>query len=106
MNTTIMKKCVYKITFPNGKIYIGKDTRSDGHKLSYFGSWNSDLVERDLSEDECRNLILRKEILFESEDCKSVNLKESELIRKFRSYDPNIGYNRTHRSRKEMEREE
>ena len=30
---------VYKITFPNGKIYIGSDTQSGGHNINYFGSW-------------------------------------------------------------------
>ena len=40
---------VYKITFPNGKIYVGKDEGGLGHSLSYFGSWDANLVEQDFS---------------------------------------------------------
>ena len=31
------KYVVYKLTFPNGKIYIGKDIGGEGHSLRYFG---------------------------------------------------------------------
>ncbi|CTQ54758.1 hypothetical protein LP7551_03293 [Roseibium album] len=29
---------VYKLTFPNGKIYIGKDIGGEGHSLRYVNS--------------------------------------------------------------------
>ena len=32
---------VYMITFPNGKIYVGKDIGGEGHSLRYFGSWSN-----------------------------------------------------------------
>jgi hypothetical protein len=38
------KYVVYKITFPNGKIYVGKDEGGLGHSLRYFGSWDNALV--------------------------------------------------------------
>ena len=38
---------IYKITFPNGKIYVGKDIGEPGHSLRYFGSWNNEAVESD-----------------------------------------------------------
>ncbi|WP_054300703.1 GIY-YIG nuclease family protein [Gemmobacter sp. LW-1] len=90
---------VYKITFPNGKIYIGKDIGGGGHSLRYFGSWNNASVEADFSRDEMRSFVLRKEILFESYDKVAVTRKESELIRRLNASDPTIGYNRTHRRR-------
>ena len=65
---------VYKITFPNGKIYIGKDIGSDGHSLRYFGSWNNLMVEADFTKDELRSLTLRKDVLFESANKTEVSL--------------------------------
>jgi hypothetical protein len=35
---------IYKITYPNGKIYIGQD-RTDS--IAYFGSPDSDLIAKD-----------------------------------------------------------
>ena len=90
---------VYKITFPNGKIYFGKDIGEPGHSLRYFGSWDNVSVEADFTVEELRDFALRKEILFESADKSAVAVKESELIRHYRSNDPTVGYNRTHRKR-------
>lgn len=90
---------VYKITFPNGKIYVGKDEGGTGHSLRYFGSWSNSLIEQDFSKAELQDLTLRKQILFESEDKQEVRRMESELIRALKSNDPAIGYNQTHRKR-------
>ena len=87
---------VYKITFPNGKIYIGKDIGSDGHSLRYFGSWNNLAVEADFSKNDLRSLTLRKDILFESLDKTEVTRMESQLILEQRACNPVIGYNRSH----------
>jgi hypothetical protein len=57
-------KVIYKITYPNGKIYIGKDLTNS---LTYFGSVDSNYVAQDFSEKEKRNFTINKEILFESE---------------------------------------
>ncbi len=86
---------VYKITFPNGKSYIGKDVGEKGHSLRYFGSWNNELVAADFSKTQLADFSLRKEILFESESKKEVEQKEVELIRYFRSNETLIGYNKT-----------
>lgn len=93
---------VYRITFPNGKIYIGKDIGSGGHSLRYFGSWNNKLVEEDFGKDELVSLTLRKDILFESADKEEVSRMEGELIVQHRSNDPALGYNRTHRRKSGM----
>jgi hypothetical protein len=90
---------VYKLTFPNGKIHIGKDIGANGHSLRYFGSWDSELVQRDFSESQLRDFTVRKEIIFESKDKDEVSRKEGELILSLRSNDPSIGYNKTHRPR-------
>ncbi len=88
---------VYKLTFPNGKIYIGQDIGGSGHSMRYFGSWDNATVEADFTKEELSNFILRKEIIFESPDKIEVTKKESEMILSYRSSDPEIGYNRTHR---------
>jgi len=54
-------KIIYKITYPNGKIYIGKDLTDS---INYFGSASSKLIEKDFSRDERMDFTIRKEILW------------------------------------------
>lgn len=84
---------IYKITYPNGKIYIGKDLTDS---INYFGSANNDLIEKDFTREQKRNFTISKEILWESENAtdKEVNKKEMDLIIKYESNNPSIGYNR------------
>ena len=86
-------KVVYRITYPNGKIYIGKDLTDS---ITYFGSASDDLVARDFTREQRRDFTIRKQILWESESASDaeVNAKEVELIHDHRSNDPRIGYNR------------
>ena len=86
-------KVVYKITYPNSKIYVGKDLTDS---INYFGSADNQLIEKDFSREQRRDFTIRKEILWESETAtdSEVNAKEDELIKMLRSNDPNIGYNR------------
>lgn len=86
-------KIIYKITYPNGKIYIGKDLTNT---ITYFGSPNSRLLESDFSDEEKKDFTIRREILWQSNDSPDgeVNKKEVELILKYRSNNPKIGYNR------------
>jgi len=88
-------KQVYKITYPTNKIYIGKDAYGS---FRYFGSPNMELVSNDLLN--LPNVIqldytVRKEILWESETAtdKELSQKEVEMIRKYESNNPEIGYN-------------
>jgi hypothetical protein len=97
----LFKYVVYKITFPNGKIYVGKDEGGEGHSLRYFGSWSDSLIEKDFSKSELQDFSLRKEILFESDDKREIRRAESELICALKSNDPAIGYNQTHRKRQD-----
>lgn len=85
---------VYKITFPNGKIYIGKDIGQNGHTIRYFGSWNPDKVALDFTKEQLADFTLRREILFESADKGEVGRREMELIVELEANNPAKGYNR------------
>lgn len=86
-------KWIYKITYPNGKIYIGKDLTGT---FRYFGSPNSKLLEQDFTDEEKKDFTIRREILWQSKNStdEEVNKKEVEFITKFQSNNPEIGYNR------------
>lgn len=86
-------KWIYKITYPNGKIYIGKDLTGT---FRYFGSPDSALLESDFSEAERSDFTIRREILWQSPDGidQDVNKKEVEFIKKYQSNNPVIGYNK------------
>lgn len=85
-------KVIYKITYPNGKIYVGKDLTGN---INYFGSASSELIANDFTKKEARDFTVRKEILWESDVAtdKEVNKKEVEMIVGYKSNDPAIGYN-------------
>ena len=86
-----MKKAIiYKITYPNGKIYIGKDLTNT---LTYFGSVNGDYVAKDFTDAEMRDFTIRKEIIFESDDKDEINKIESKFILEYQSNNPKFGYN-------------
>jgi hypothetical protein len=87
-------KVVYKITYPNGKIYVGQDiTNSPG----YFGSPNWKSIAADFTHEQLSDFTVRKQILWESADASGdeVDAKEIEFILSLRSNNPAIGYNRT-----------
>lgn len=89
-------KQIYKITYPTGKIYIGKDSVGS---YRYFGSPNMEVVNADfesLPEVVKKDYTVRKQILWESASCTEAELsaKEVEFIRAHRSNDPDVGYNR------------
>ena len=90
-------KQIYKITYlPTNKIYIGKVAYES---FRYFGSPDIEVVNEDfrkLPKEIQKDYTVRKEILWESEDCSGSELaeKEVEFIRKLNSNNPEIGYNR------------
>jgi hypothetical protein len=91
-----MTKQVYKITYPTGKIYIGKDSIGS---YRYFGSPDIETVNADflsLPAEQRRDYTVRKQILWESDDATEAELSmmEIKMIRENRSNDPKIGYNR------------
>ncbi len=83
-------KVIYKITYPNGKIYIGKDLTNS---INYWGSASSELIAKDFTKQERKDMTIRREILFESADAKEINKMEATVIKEYRSNDPSIGYN-------------
>jgi hypothetical protein len=87
-------KVIYKITYPNGKIYVGQDvTDSTG----YFGSREREVLAADFTAEQRRDFTARKQILWESETAsqEEVNRMERKFIVDLRSNDPAIGYNRS-----------
>lgn len=93
-------KVIYRITYPNGKIYIGKDLTDS---INYFGSASSTLIAMDFTEEERKDFSIRKEILWESKEAtdQEVNCEEVRQILLHNSNDPSIGYNQwPRRSRK------
>jgi hypothetical protein len=87
-----MFKVIYKITYPNGKIYIGKDLTDT---LNYFGSAESKIIEKEFTREQRSDFMIKKEILYEAENItdKEINKKEVEFIIQFQSNNPTIGYN-------------
>jgi hypothetical protein len=92
-------KVIYKITYPNDKIYVGKDLTDS---INYFGSANSSLIAADFTREQRRDFKIRREILWESETATDVevNQKEIEYILTERSNDPAIGYNQWPKQRR------
>jgi hypothetical protein len=62
---------IYKITYPNGKIYIGSDITDD---INYFGSADGKIIEKDFTREQRKNFVIKKEILWESENASSLSL--------------------------------
>lgn len=97
-----LRKQVYKLTYPNGKVYIGSDVLGIGN-LTYFGSPSAAAKSRINAENDAYRLdfIVRKEIVWESETATDAEVRamEVKLIRDQRANDPDIGYNLTPRWR-------
>jgi hypothetical protein len=83
---------IYKIIYPNGKIYVGQD-RTDS--INYFGSPNNELIAKDFTREQRRSFAVTREVLWESETAthSEVSQKEIAFIVSLRSNDPAIGYN-------------
>jgi hypothetical protein len=91
-------KVVYKITYPNGKIYVGQDLTDS---INYFDGADSKLIAQDFTREQRRTFTITKEIPWESKDASDaeVSKKELEYVTSLRSNDPAIGYNRRPRFR-------
>ena len=85
-------KVIYKITYPNNKIYVGKDLTDS---INYFGSASDTLIAQDFTREQRRDFTVRREILWESDTASDadVNRKEVEYILKLQANNPAIGYN-------------
>jgi hypothetical protein len=85
---------VYRITYPNGNIYIGQDRTNS---INYFGSASDELIARDFTPEQRKIFTVTRDVLWESEAASraEVTRMEIELIRRFRSKDPDMGYNKS-----------
>lgn len=86
-------KVIYKVTYPNGKIYVGRDLTGT---ISYFGSPNPALIVADFTAEQARHFTIRKQILWESATASNAEGAKVEVqyIGSLRANDPAIGYNR------------
>lgn len=87
-------KVVYKVTWPNGKIYVGSDLTDS---ISYFGSPDQSAIKADFpNREQRRGMTVIREILWESETAEpsEVRRREMEFIRRLQSNNPAVGYNR------------
>ncbi|MCY1667795.1 GIY-YIG nuclease family protein [Rhizobium sp. SL86] len=98
-------KVVYKITWPNGKIYVGSDLTDNVH---YFGS-PSGLALRDIeadypSREDRRTMTISREILWETQTASDAEVRRVEMgfIRRLSANDPTIGYNRSPRFKQKV----
>jgi hypothetical protein len=90
-------KVVYKVTWPNGKVYVGSDMTDS---ITYFGSPDQTKIEADFPSREARrDMTVRREILWESATASKTEVlrKERELIVALCANDPTIGYNKSPR---------
>ncbi len=83
-------KIIYKITYPNGKIYIGKDLTNS---INYWGSASSELIARDFTPEERMDMTIRRAVIFMSDQASEINRMEPVLIREYQSNNPDVGYN-------------
>ena len=89
-----MTAVVYRITYPNGKIYVGQDRTNC---INYFGSASSDLIARDFTDDQRQGFTITRDILWSSDMAtpSEVSRIEIEYIRRLRANDPSVGYNQS-----------
>jgi hypothetical protein len=94
--------CVFKITFPNGKIYVGSDTALTA-KMDYFKYFGSPQKAKPemladlgdfLANDKAYTL--KKELLYSSENVAIGEILKIEhgFIKSLDAKNPSIGYNR------------
>ena len=94
--------CVFKVTFPNNKIYVGSDTALSA-RLDYFKYFGSprkakpDMLS-DLEEflSGSKAYVLKKEILYSCENITvgEILQLEQKFIKSLDAKNPSVGYNR------------
>ena len=91
---------IYKIIYPNGKIYVGQDRTNS---INYFGSANENLIAKDFTREQRLRFTVIREILWESESASNeeVTKKEFEFIVALNANDPSVGYNQRPKFKKQ-----
>jgi hypothetical protein len=92
---------VYKIIFPNGKIYVGCDYGRNAafNIATYFGSFKSSaeaIIREHKEHFENKRFTITKEILYDAENQTKAHImsKESEFIQALKATNPKVGYNK------------
>lgn len=85
---------VYRITYPNGKIYVGQDRTNS---INYFGSPEDALIAKDFTPEQRQCFTVTRDILWQSNTASraEVTRVEIEFILRLRSNDPSVGYNQS-----------
>jgi hypothetical protein len=83
---------VYRITYPNGKIYVGQDRTNS---INYFGSASDALIANDFTLEQRQSFSITRDILWQSETASRAEVTRSEIehILRLRSNEPSVGYN-------------
>ena len=86
------RRVVFKLTFPNGKIFVGSDLQD---RVTYFGNVDPELVARDMTPRQRNDVVLRREVIWESDTAtaEEVATVEAAYIRALGADDPAMGYN-------------
>ena len=94
------RKQVYKITYPNGKIYVGMDLTGTALYMGSPSAYEQIVADLELEPDRFE-LTLRKEILWESGTATDWQVRDMERqkILDTRANNPAIGYNKLPRYR-------
>jgi len=101
-NTIIPWGCVFKVIFPNGKIYVGSDTAMNARfdYFKYFGTpikGKADMLQ-DLGEylTNGEAFVLKKEMLYSQENVSVGEILkiEHQFIKSLNAKNPDVGYNR------------
>lgn len=66
MSAACRYKVVYRITYPNGKVYVGLDVTDS---INYFGSANEALIATDFTREQRRDFPIRKEVHMGIDNC-------------------------------------
>lgn len=83
---------VYRITYPNGKIYVGQDRTNS---INYFGSASDALIAKDFTLEQRQSFSVTRDILWQSETASRAEVTRAEIehILRLHSNDPSVGYN-------------
>lgn len=90
---------IYKMHYPNGKIYIGQDRTND---IGYFGSVKRELIKADFPLWMRMEFTVKRTVLWYKKNTTIRELNEQErfFIEKFEATNPAVGYNQTKGCRK------
>jgi hypothetical protein len=101
-NDVISYGYVYKVTYPNGKIYVGRDTGwcAEFDYYRYVGTQSlraKEKIRRDIDEitGSDKKITITKELLYEAKLCTvgHIKKKEIEFIRLLDATNESVGYN-------------